>query len=63
MAQQHGVLIEAGNAFFAQPNGPCRYFRMRLSSIPLLQIEAGVAALARAVAQLRAQPAKALPAA
>jgi GntR family transcriptional regulator/MocR family aminotransferase len=55
MARQHGVLIEAGAVFFAQPPVPCPYFRLRLSSIPMQQIEAGVAALARAVRQLRAQ--------
>ena len=55
MAQQHGVLIEAGAVFFANPPTPCPFFRMRLSSIALPQIDAGVAALARAVRQLRAR--------
>ena len=58
MAQQHGVLIEAGDVFFSRPPVPCPYFRMRMSSIPMQQIEAGVAALARAVRQLRADTPK-----
>lgn len=53
MAQQHGVLIEAGDIFFASAPQPCPYFRMRMSSIPMPQIDAGVAALALAVRQLR----------
>lgn len=55
VARQHGVLIEAGQVFFANPPSPCPFFRMRLSSVPLAQIEAGVKSLARAVQQLRQQ--------
>ncbi len=52
MAQRHGVLIEAGDAFFATPIYPCPFFRLRLSSIATEQIDAGIAALALAVEDL-----------
>jgi GntR family transcriptional regulator/MocR family aminotransferase len=52
VAQQFGVLIEAGEAFFLQPPAPCPFFRLRLSSIGLNQIEPGIAALARALKKL-----------
>ena len=52
VARGHGVLIEAGNVFFARPPYPCPFFRMRLSSIAPLQIVAGVQALALAVDEL-----------
>ena len=49
IARRHGVLIEAGDAFFAKPPYPCPYFRLRLSSIPAAQIPAGIRALGLAV--------------
>nr|WP_315246462.1 PLP-dependent aminotransferase family protein [uncultured Albidiferax sp.] len=52
-ARQHGVLIEPGDVFFMQPQHPCPYFRLRLSSIALDQIEPGVRALRDAVHALR----------
>jgi len=52
MARSHGVLIEAGNVFFAQPPYPCPFFRMRFSSMPASQIAAGVQALGLAVDDL-----------
>jgi len=52
MARHHGVLIEAGDVFFAKPPYPCPYFRLRLSSIAAAQIPAGVRALALAVDDL-----------
>jgi GntR family transcriptional regulator/MocR family aminotransferase len=52
VAQQFGVLIEAGEAFFLKPPTPCPFFRLRISSISLGQIEPGIAALARAVKKL-----------
>ena len=52
VARQFGVLIEAGEVFFMQPPKPCAYFRLRISSIGLNQIDAGIAALARAVKKL-----------
>ena len=55
VAQQFGVLIEPGDVFFLQAPTPCPYFRLRISSIGLNQIEAGIAALARAVQKLQAQ--------
>jgi GntR family transcriptional regulator/MocR family aminotransferase len=55
VAQQFGVLIEAGAVFFLQPPTPCPFFRLRISSIALDQIEAGIAALARAVHTLEAR--------
>ena len=54
MAHAHGVLIEAGDSFFARPPYPCPFFRLRLSSIAASRITAGVQALARAVAELAA---------
>ncbi|VWX62619.1 HTH-type transcriptional regulator TauR [Burkholderiales bacterium 8X] len=49
MARSHGVLIEAGDVFFAKAPYPCPYFRLRLSSIPSSQIQAGIRALGQAV--------------
>lgn len=51
-AREHGVLIEPGDVFFAQPLRPCPYFRLRLSSIDVGQIEAGVRALREAVRRM-----------
>ncbi|CAN5242173.1 PLP-dependent aminotransferase family protein [soil metagenome] len=48
-AREHGVLIEPGDVFFAQPPRPCPYFRLRLSSIEVTQIEPGIRALREAV--------------
>lgn len=50
--RRHGVLIEAGDVFFAEASFPCPYFRLRLSSIAAEQIEAGIRALAMAVREL-----------
>jgi GntR family transcriptional regulator/MocR family aminotransferase len=52
MARNHGVLIEAGDVFFAKPPYPCPFFRLRLSSIPSAQIAAGIRALGVAVKEL-----------
>jgi len=51
-ARQQGVLIEAGDVFFAKPPYPCPYFRLRLSSIATEKIAAGVCALGVAVDEL-----------
>ncbi len=51
-ARSHGVLIEAGDVFFAKPSYPCRFFRLRLSSIAAAQIPAGIRALGLAVDEL-----------
>ena len=48
-ARDYGVLIEPGDVFFAQPPRPCPYFRLRLSSIDVGQIEPGILALQAAV--------------
>lgn len=59
IARGHGVLIEAGDVFFAKPPYPCPFFRLRLSSIPAAQIPAGIRALGLAVdelAQARGEP-------
>lgn len=53
-ARRHGVLIEAGDAFFARAPYPCPYFRLRLSSIATAQIAPGLQALGRAVDELAA---------
>ena len=52
MARSHGVLIEAGDVFFAKPPYPCPFFRLRLSSIAAAQIPAGIRALGLAVQEL-----------
>jgi GntR family transcriptional regulator/MocR family aminotransferase len=52
MARSHGVLIEAGEVFFAKPPYPCAFFRLRLSSIASGQIAAGIRALSLAVDEL-----------
>lgn len=51
-ARRHGVLIEPGQVFFAAPPYPCPFFRLRLSSIGLTQIDAGLSALSVAVTEL-----------
>ena len=51
-ARRHGVLIEPGDVFFAQPSYPCPYFRLRLSSIAPGLIDEGIRALARSVHEL-----------
>jgi len=52
IARGHGVLIEAGDVFFAKPPYPCPFFRLRLSSIAAAQIPAGIRALGLAVDEL-----------
>lgn len=52
MARTRGVLIEAGDVFFARPPYPCPYFRLRLSSIAGSQIAEGIRALGMAVTEL-----------
>jgi GntR family transcriptional regulator/MocR family aminotransferase len=52
MARARGVLIEAGDVFFAKPPYPCPFFRLRLSSIAATQIAAGIQALSQAVSDL-----------
>ena len=52
VARHHGVLIEAGDAFFGKPPYPCPFFRLRLSSIASAQIPAGILALSQAVDEL-----------
>jgi GntR family transcriptional regulator / MocR family aminotransferase len=52
MARSHGVLIEAGDVFFARPPYPCPFFRLRLSSIASGQIAEGIRALGLAVSEL-----------
>lgn len=49
IAREHGVLIEAGEAFFMKPPYPCPYFRLRLSSIASEQISEGIKALGLAM--------------
>jgi GntR family transcriptional regulator / MocR family aminotransferase len=52
MARHHGVLVEAGDVFFAKPPYPCPFFRLRLSSIATRQIAAGIRALRLAFDEL-----------
>jgi GntR family transcriptional regulator / MocR family aminotransferase len=54
VAQRHGVLIEAGDVFFASPPYPCPFFRLRLSSIAPARIDDGLKALSAAVNELAA---------
>jgi GntR family transcriptional regulator/MocR family aminotransferase len=51
-ARAHGVLVEPGDVFFAQPPYPCPFIRLRLSSIAPARIEPGVQALAKAMREL-----------
>jgi GntR family transcriptional regulator / MocR family aminotransferase len=51
-AQRHGVLIEPGDVFFANPPYPCPFFRLRLSSIAPARIDDGLRALGAAVDDL-----------
>jgi GntR family transcriptional regulator / MocR family aminotransferase len=61
-ARRHGVLIEPGDVFFARPPRPCNFFRLRLSSIDMAQIEPGIRALRDAVHEMAAAAgAKILP--
>jgi GntR family transcriptional regulator/MocR family aminotransferase len=62
MARAEGVLIEAGGVFFAKPPYPCPFFRLRLSSMPVARIRAGIEALARAVTELARARGEARPA-
>jgi len=48
LARERGVLIEAGDVFFARPPYPCPYLRLRLSSIAASRIPDGIRALAQA---------------
>ena len=52
MARARGVLIEAGDVFFARPPYPCPFFRLRLSSIPADRIGEGIRVLGQAVSDL-----------
>jgi GntR family transcriptional regulator/MocR family aminotransferase len=61
MARTHGVLIEAGDVFFAKPPYPCPFFRLRLSSIGGSAIRAGIEALALAVGELAGARGEARP--
>lgn len=51
-ARRSGVLIEPGQVFFAMPPYPCPFFRLRLSSIALEKIDAGIQALSAAITEL-----------
>ena len=52
LARTRGVLIEAGDVFFARPPYPCPYVRLRLSSIAATRIPDGIRALAAAYDEL-----------
>lgn len=52
LAETRGVLIEAGDVFFARINAPTNTFRMGISSIPDNRIERGVEILAECVREL-----------
>ncbi|MBL0374359.1 PLP-dependent aminotransferase family protein [Rhizobium sp. KVB221] len=51
--RQDGVLVESGSPFFPTLDGPCRYFRMGYSSIPLANISEGVGRVRRCIERLR----------
>jgi len=56
-ARSHGVLVEPGDVFFAQPPRPCPYFRLRLSSIEAAKVDPGIRALRDTVnGMLRERP-------
>ncbi len=46
-----GVLIEPGQAFFADATPPQHYYRLAYSSIPVERIPTGIALIAKAIAQ------------
>ena len=54
-AAEAGVLIEPGDVFFRQDDPRLNYFRLAYSSIPEARIEEGIARLATAVEDLRAE--------
>ncbi|NIZ07816.1 PLP-dependent aminotransferase family protein [Pseudooceanicola sp. HF7] len=49
--RQHSVLIEPGEAFFADGEDSKRYYRLAYSSIPSARIDEGVAHIAQAIDQ------------
>nr|WP_306266907.1 PLP-dependent aminotransferase family protein [Pararhizobium sp. IMCC3301] len=51
-ALKEGVVIEPGQIYFADPDGPGHYFRLGFSSIPDERIEPGIVRLARVARQL-----------
>jgi GntR family transcriptional regulator/MocR family aminotransferase len=55
-ASRHGALVEPGTTFFARAADGRHGMRLGLSSIQTDRIDAGVAALARAAADLRLSP-------
>jgi len=54
-AAEAGVLIEPGDVFFRQDDPRLNYFRLAYSSIPETRIDEGIARLAAAVDDLRAE--------
>jgi GntR family transcriptional regulator/MocR family aminotransferase len=51
-ARAQGILIEAGDVFFQDPNGPRNYFRLGYSSIKDEKIEPGLEKLSRLIQDL-----------
>jgi len=49
LAEQHGIIIEPGEIYFAQRNAPKNHFRLGFSSIPVERIEPGLRALAELI--------------
>jgi GntR family transcriptional regulator/MocR family aminotransferase len=60
IARQSGVLVEAGDVFFADPAAGRRYIRLGFGSIATHRIEAGLARLAPLIETFADRPIKAL---
>ncbi len=59
-ALEVGVIIEPGDAFFADPASHRNFFRLGFSSIPLERVEPGIERLAEVMAEMtRSEPASA----
>ena len=54
-AAEQGILIEAGDVFFAPDNPPLNYFRIAYSSIPSEKIPEGIRRLARLLDDMKAE--------
>lgn len=60
-ARKAGVLVEAGDIFFAEPNQGRRYFRLGFGSIATHRIEAGLTRLASVVEDMTRRPGSSVP--
>ena len=52
VAREHGVLIERGDVYFMEDNGPRNFFRLGYSSIKTERIKSGIAQLASVLKEM-----------